>query len=116
MDDGPILYERAERCKQEGNALLAKGDFADACERYDQGLLALVNAEKEGDVDQQKIVALRVALHLNAALAHIRRSTLKAAIDHASGALASEPENVKALYRRGLARSSLAEHAGYDEE
>ena len=100
---------QAELYRAEGNELMGKGDYADATDRYDKGLVALLSAKgEEGQVQQ-----LRAALHLNASLAHLRRGNLRSAVDHASGALAAEPSNesrVKALYRRGLAQARLAEH------
>ena len=34
--------ETAEQCRQRGNELLQRGDFADAAQQYDQGLVALL--------------------------------------------------------------------------
>jgi len=34
--------ETAEECRQRGNELLQRGDFADAAQQYDQGLVALL--------------------------------------------------------------------------
>mmetsp|Transcript_7903 Transcript_7903/g.17464 ORF Transcript_7903/g.17464 Transcript_7903/m.17464 type:complete len:595 (-) Transcript_7903:255-2039(-) len=97
----------AESQKVEGNALLAKGDYADACKRYDDGLLALLRANPDS---KERVDEVRLALHLNASLAHIRRGNLASAVEHASGALAIDPRSAKALYRRGSARAALAEH------
>mmetsp|Transcript_99362 Transcript_99362/g.320451 ORF Transcript_99362/g.320451 Transcript_99362/m.320451 type:complete len:555 (+) Transcript_99362:64-1728(+) len=103
-------FEKAEAHRKQGNELLSKGDYADACKCYDEGLLALVR------VGTEQATEVRQALHLNASLAHLRRGNLASAVDHATGALATDPSNVKALYRRGLARARLAEHPGHDAE
>ena len=103
--------EEAEECRLSGNALLSKGDFADAVSEYDKGLVALLSI-RENAHPSPEVSRTRAALHLNASLAHLRRGNLASAVDHATGALAAEPKNVKALYRRGMARKQLAEHQG----
>mmetsp|Transcript_21333 Transcript_21333/g.37959 ORF Transcript_21333/g.37959 Transcript_21333/m.37959 type:complete len:570 (-) Transcript_21333:41-1750(-) len=108
-------YERAKDHRQQGNALLEAGDYADACTRYDEGLLALARVPAD-EAQLPRTAELRLALHLNASLAHLRRGNLRSASDHASGALAIDPYNVKALYRRGCARSRLSEHTGREAE
>lgn len=40
--------ETAEECRQRGNELLQRGDFADAAQQYDQGLLALLPCQAGG--------------------------------------------------------------------
>lgn len=102
---------RAENKKRLGNDLLSKGDYADACLCYSEGL-----QELSVTVDQPLVIEIRLALHLNAALAHLRRGNLASAVDHASEALAIDPKSTKALYRRGMARLSLSEHSGHKED
>jgi len=104
---------RAEALRIEGNALFGKGDFADASKRYQDGLLALVTV---GGADTKRASDTRLLLHLNAALAELRRGNLGSAVEHATGALACDPKSAKALYRRGLARVRLSEHVGHESE
>lgn len=108
-EDGSPL-ERASNCRAAGNELLNQGDYADACSKYDEGLLALVGT------DQQTATDLRLALHLNASLAQLRRGNLRSATDHASGALSIDSSNEKGLFRRGSALCRLSEHPGHEEE
>lgn len=110
----PSALDKADACRREGNVLQQKGDYADACARYDAGLEALLWVKGEEEV--KRATELRLALHLNAALTHLRRSNLRSAADHASGALAIDADNVKALYRRGCAKQRLAEHPGHEAE
>lgn len=108
MDEEP--FAQAETHRARGNELMNKGDYADATDCYDKGLVALLSAKGPALEDIQQ---LRAALHLNASLAHLRRGNLASAVDHASGALqvaAKTEARVKALYRRGLAQAKLLEH------
>ena len=36
----------AETCRQKGNELLQRGDFADAAQQYDEGLVALLSSQE----------------------------------------------------------------------
>lgn len=110
IEETETTLAAAERLRTDGNELLNKGDFADACDRYDAGLLALVR------VAEEHASPTRLALHLNAALAHLRRGNLASAVDHANGAIAIDPQNVKAIYRRGMARARLSENVGHEAE
>jgi peptidylprolyl isomerase len=49
----------------------------------------------------------RIACKLNLALAYINTSDFISAITEATSALSKDPNNVKALYRRGLARNRI---------
>jgi tetratricopeptide (TPR) repeat protein len=86
--------------KERGNAALSEGDFSSAKKHYARGL-------KIGKslVQEEQIIALILSLHLNASLACLKLSEYAEAEKNATDALAIDPANVKALYRRGLARS-----------
>eukprot|EP00929_Paragymnodinium_shiwhaense_P071153 TRINITY_DN36153_c0_g1_i1.p1 TRINITY_DN36153_c0_g1~~TRINITY_DN36153_c0_g1_i1.p1 ORF type:complete len:590 (+),score=165.58 TRINITY_DN36153_c0_g1_i1:93-1772(+) len=101
----------AAKCRQEGNMLLQKGEFGKACQQYDKGLAALADCADDPEVRSE-----RLALHLNACLGNLKRGNLATAVDHGSEALAIEPQSVKALYRRGMARARLAEQPDHQEE
>jgi len=98
----------------EGNALLAKADYAGACRSYDEGLAAA--GAGKGDRTNKPLDAERLALHLNASLAHLKRGNLATAVDHGTEALELDPQSVKALYRRGRARMQLSDQAEHHAE
>jgi peptidylprolyl isomerase len=54
-------------------------------------------------------VALKIAIHCNAAAALLRAGRAREAEDNASRALGLAPANAKALFRRGCARRALGE-------
>ncbi|CAJ1344846.1 unnamed protein product [Effrenium voratum] len=66
--------------------------------------------EFRGDEDEEH--SLRLALLLNAAQAALQCQKWQAVEGHATAALELEPRNRKALYRRGLARSSSEDVEG----
>jgi ABC-type dipeptide/oligopeptide/nickel transport system ATPase subunit len=105
--------QQGDSCRSKGNDLLNKGDYADACAQYEQGLVALARVAGS---DQPRANELRLALHLNASLAHMRRGNLRSAVDHASGALAMDSRSEKGFFRRASARHKLSEHPGHEEE
>lgn len=127
----------AEELRKVGNQYCNKGDFADACFWYDKGLLALEDAKFEEAEKDKAASQLRVAMHLNLSLTHLRRGSvycqaadqvglpafsntweqsLLHAVRHGDAALAIEPENEKGLLRRGCARSRLSELEGHEAE
>lgn len=121
----------ASALKDEGNAALAAGDYAQAVERYREAL-AVLDKEEEvvvqdegsgfdisdspagtaapGAPAQPGVVALRVALLSNAALAELKRERWAGAVDAAARALELDPENHKARFRRGTALARLGRH------
>merc|ERR1712217_758924 len=62
-----------------------------------------------GKLDFQELLT---TLRLNAAQGELKRSRWKEAIAFCNPVIAQEPNNVKALYRRGLARIELDDFKG----
>jgi tetratricopeptide (TPR) repeat protein len=97
--------------KTEGNAAFGAGSNAAAEAAYAAGLAALgekathtVTGE-EPSAARVEAVDLMASLHVNRAAALLRLERRADAEAACSAALALQPENVKALYRRGLARA-----------
>ncbi|EPT25851.1 tetratricopeptide repeat-containing protein [Toxoplasma gondii TgCatPRC2] len=92
-------------CKDAGNDVFKSGDVSAAKAKYTEGLKQLK------DLDFPDAKRLRVALNSNVAMCCIKTQEWSAAIAAANAVLQEEPENVKALYRRGVARSAFGFYA-----
>jgi peptidylprolyl isomerase len=98
--------EEASRLKEAGTVAFKDTRFTGAAELYLEAVEYLDNVE--GD----DAVALSVLCYLNAAQANLNLKNYADASANASAALNKDPSNVKALYRRGLAKN----HMGSPEE
>ncbi|KAH8052858.1 activator of Hsp90 ATPase [Aureococcus anophagefferens] len=129
--DGLAVVAEALAFKETGNQLLKDGVYTDAVSEYAKGIDVLVAFEKaqkkaddalvkdsddddddakkddEPDLAAVELREVRVSLHLNSAMALLKLERWEDAIGSADGALAVQPECVKALYRRGCARAKL---------
>ncbi|CEM26318.1 unnamed protein product [Vitrella brassicaformis CCMP3155] len=98
---------RAVSFKDYGNERFKQGDNVTARDKYKEGLKVLKKAEGvHGAAEIGK------SLHLNLAAVHIRLGEWFEAIQSATEVIKLDPTNVKALYRRGHARSQ----SGYLED
>jgi len=91
----------AMSCKDYGNDLLKKELFADAVCKYEEGLKHLK--------DMSEVVGVKEiynALQLNLSLACMKSCDWFKAIQAADAVLKRDPKNLKALYRRGVARGN----------
>lgn len=98
--------EEASASKLEGNELFKAKKYTESYKKYEEGL-DFVNFLTDATEDEQKVGnTLKLSLQLNAAQAAIRNTEFADAIKMCGEALKLEVENVKALYRRGVAHSS----------
>jgi tetratricopeptide (TPR) repeat protein len=65
-----------------------------------------VKANK-ADVDAERWSKLYESLNLNLALCYTKQRNFEAAVDSCNEVLSSNPSNVKAIYRRGVAHTHL---------
>eukprot|EP00916_Digyalum_oweni_P007840 GHVL01013177.1.p1 GENE.GHVL01013177.1~~GHVL01013177.1.p1 ORF type:complete len:447 (+),score=89.00 GHVL01013177.1:26-1366(+) len=91
---------RSLSCKDYANQKLGEGDFIAARDKYMEGLSIIKDLTTPGRRD------LDLALNLNLSMTHIKLEEWPEAIDIATKALDIESKNLKALYRRGVARSN----------
>lgn len=96
----------ATKLKDSGNKLFQEKKFKEALSAYQEGV-ELVDGSSNAELE-----AVYVALKLNCAQACISAADYASAVVHANEAIKKDPNNVKALYRRGLARN----HLGLSEE
>eukprot|EP00752_Nemacystus_decipiens_P018415 g16514.t1 len=109
------LMEEATKMKEEGTALFMEKRFKEATERYiaaADSASAVPEKTDPGGEEEKAAVALEISCFLNAAQASLNGKEWGDAIAHATSALGKEADNVKALYRRGVARR----HTGLVDE
>lgn len=87
----------ATRLKNEGNQLLKQGDFANAAKTYEEGIDFV-----DGETAESALNIIKI-LRMNASQAYIKTKQYTKAIDLASKVLKDDPNNLKTLYRRGVA-------------
>lgn len=96
--DKPVLNDAAikkgKTLKEEGNALVKKGEHKKAAEKYTQSL---------------KQDPTEVTTYTNRALCYISMKRYKEAVKDCSDALEMDAANIKALYRRAQANKELKE-------
>jgi len=92
--------------KLKGTGLFKEKNFAVAAAAYEKG------AEYIDDVESAEAESLYVTCYCNAAMCYIKIEDWSSASSKASRALEKDANNVKGLYRRGLARM----HMGLDDE
>ena len=96
--------EAAEKMKATGTEAFKNGDFTTAASKYSSGF-DYVKDSTEDDAQ-----ALKVSLASNAAAAQLKTGENSAAIKHCDFVLGIEPENVKALFRKGQALLGKSEY------
>lgn len=94
-DDSQKKLEEAVALKNEGNALMQKGDLQGAVKAYTSSLELVA----EGDNS--------TAVHCNRSLTHIKLKNYSDAILDAVIVLSRDPRNLKALYRRSMAYEGI---------
>ncbi|XP_059480058.1 AH receptor-interacting protein [Neocloeon triangulifer] len=92
--------------KEEGNELYRKGLNKEAADKYSEALAILEHLmlkEKPGDEEWNVLNAQKLPLLLNFSQCRLNQGEFYTVIEHCTTVLEKEPENVKALYRRGKA-------------
>jgi len=99
--------------KKIGNEKFAQGSFVQALTAYNKGLHMF--AGSAGLTDSPEGLELKITLHLNASAALLKSQKpdflkeMERVKSHCSEVLKHDESNVKALYRRALARQQLKE-------
>lgn len=96
--------ERGNQRFKEGSHELASEDYAVGLEVLNECDSVCSNAPEAEKVD---VTEVRVSLLLNRAMALLKLERWSEAATSAGSAIKAQPENVKALYRRGVARARL---------
>ncbi|XP_014224883.1 aryl-hydrocarbon-interacting protein-like 1 [Trichogramma pretiosum] len=99
LDNVPVLREK-------GNALFRQKNYEAASEMYAKAIgivEQLMLSEKPKDPEWLKLDALKVPLLLNYSQCKLINKEYYAVIEHCNTVLKSDPNNVKAFYKRGKA-------------
>ncbi|KAL8433807.1 hypothetical protein ACSSS7_003603 [Eimeria intestinalis] len=96
--------------KEKGNAHYAAAEYLPAISCYEQGLLALdLGSSQEQEENVRKQLLLPLLLNLSACLLKLRKYAKASAV--CDVIVKEEPQCLKALYRRGIARKELGDLA-----
>ena len=103
--------------RMNGNLCVSKGLFEDAVKHYNKGLLGLkMLFSMEDDpaikTEEQAIKLIKeveILTCINLAHVYIKLEQYHYAIKYASQALEKDPENTKALFRKGIAYTKVGE-------
>ena len=105
------MLGEAEGNRAEGNALFRKGRLELAKTKYEKTLRDLKGIRGiDSDADRDKLNDLVVALALNAAMTHQKLGDHASALRRAREVLVAEPQNAKALWRRGVSLAATHEY------
>ncbi|KAJ8260388.1 hypothetical protein GJAV_G00181530 [Gymnothorax javanicus] len=98
---GEVSVKKARALKEEGNALVKKGNHKSAVEKY---TLSLKHNPTE------------VTTYTNRALCYLSLKMYREAVQDCDAALQRDPANVKGLYRRAQARKELKDYEACAED
>ncbi|CAJ1398016.1 unnamed protein product [Effrenium voratum] len=100
-----------EAAKSAGSQLFSKQDLQGASRHFSKALWMLQSGKVADASDVSWCNSTRLALHLNRAFSELRQENWQAAEDDCAEALKIEPQAVKALYRRAMAREKMGRAA-----
>lgn len=96
--------------KNEGNSLFEKGKLRLAAQKYEKALEIFKHDNTNTEEEKTKIKKeVKLPCSLNLAAVRIKEKNYKDAIEHSTKALEIDSENVKGLWRRGVAHTELGD-------
>lgn len=110
-EDIEILLIKASTLKEEGNEFFKQKEYEKASRAYRRGTNALKPLNR-GNTGDHQVKALLVTLQTNLSMMCFKLDKHKQSSEVATAVLKIDSANVKALYRRAVARRKLGE---YDE-
>mmetsp|Transcript_8018 Transcript_8018/g.11877 ORF Transcript_8018/g.11877 Transcript_8018/m.11877 type:complete len:513 (-) Transcript_8018:1820-3358(-) len=94
--------------KDRGNELFNEGWYNEALGHYDRAEKRMTSCRTDLDVQQRTVVdSIRATCLVNMAACYEKLGNLKEMLAHADRAVFLEPQNAKALFRRGTAHMKL---------
>jgi len=103
------VLEAAKSEKRKGHHQFEKQNFIMAGKSYLQALNWIQDFRYANEEEERQGTDLSLKLHLNLALINLKKNKPKKTCTHCQEALLIEPNNIKALYRYGLAKEKLGD-------
>lgn len=106
-------WRRATYHKQKGMELYARGEYQWAFHRFGLTLKYIVSLEHDvpsGHEEGMNMMGLKLSCYLNVAACQMRHHNYESVVKNCCKALELQPDNAKALYRRGSAYIQLQEY------
>ncbi|CAM6096235.1 unnamed protein product [Calypogeia fissa] len=103
----PEKIETSIKKKEDGNALFKVGKYNRAAKKYERAAKLIEYDSGFDDEQKKKAKVLKVTCNLNNAACKLKLKDYKEAVKLTTKVLEVEPQNVKALYRRGQAYIEL---------
>lgn len=106
-------WRRATYHKQKGMELYARGEYQWAFHRFGLTLKYIVSLEHDvpsGHEEGMNMIGLKLSCYLNVAACQMRHHNYESVVKNCCKALELQPNNSKALYRRGSAYIQLQEY------
>uniref|UniRef100_A0A6S9XL77 Uncharacterized protein n=1 Tax=Chrysotila carterae TaxID=13221 RepID=A0A6S9XL77_CHRCT len=110
IEEHEAKCREAESLKKRGNEFYQKGELVEAAKLYEQGVLKFSDWYAESfatDEERAVVRAVKLPCHLNLAVCSMKLGNHTHAITHCSQVLNVEPDNAKALYRRGYCQMQV---------
>lgn len=101
--ESPEKIETAIKKKEEGNELFKAGKHSRASKKYEKAAKLIEYDSGFDDEQKKRAKVLKVTCNLNNAACKLKLKDYKEAVKLTTKVLEVEPQNVKALYRRGQA-------------
>lgn len=93
--------------KDTGNTLFKGGQVEDALSSYEGAIDAIKGLPEKEQTDNEKVKPVLVALHGNVCMCRVKSQDWEGSISSADEVIKRDSNNVKALYRRGLAKMKV---------
>jgi len=106
----PEKLAAAKARREQGNILFKEGKIKRAIKRYKNAIDCIQYDDKFNDSEKVESKILKVPCYLNIAASNIKLQDNKAAIENCNKALDIDNANLKALYRRALAKIELKDY------
>ncbi|KAJ6237844.1 fk506-binding protein [Anaeramoeba flamelloides] len=109
-----VIFEKCLKKKELGNQKFKEGKWQEAENEYHGAIhkISEIPTSSLNEEEAKKVTDLTLVIHLNSAMAMIKTGNFHHALSHCSQALAIDPKNTKALYRKAICLGSESDFEG----